>query len=324
MKNKKSQFVIRNYKNSYPDITKNLVSPFDSLNANFRGLNSSLLRALNITSNLQYSIFRNTNLTILPSTNFFAKKKELRKGVLPKTINSSLIVNCNYQKTFLSTLKAPAYLKLIKPKLFEPNSKVTQLIYTVPNIRNNFKYDQMISSVKNSMRKYQNTIDSQKFIPRFPKELFYGIEKSRIMSVARLYQPIDFRIPNITKEIIDRTETIINSEGVSVIDDLPEEMIIPDTDIRTDKEQPNIYYSELLDIIAGYIKSTVDEKFDKKIQVKGKTGKISNFLHTYPNFVRNTTYVLLISYMFISDFNNICNVVERIIQILKMLLKLIN
>lgn len=328
MKNKKSPVKIGNFNNYYPELTKNLLNISDTLNINFRGLglNSSLLRALKMNSSLQSSISLSTNLPNLASTNFLPKKMELIKGVPPKTINPSLISSCNYQKSYLFTIKSPTYLKLIKPKLFESTSKANQLIYTVPDFNklNKLKYDQMISSARNSMKKYQNTFDFQKFIPKFPRELFCVIGKNQIMSVAKQYQNIDFRIPNITEEIIDKTEVIIDSENSSDLIDEPEEMIIHDTDIRAQKDQPNIYYGEFLDIIAGYIKITFDEKFDKKIQVNGKTDKISNFLLTYPNFVRNTLYALLLSYMLISGFNNINDFVARIIQILKILLGLIN
>lgn len=323
MQNKKNPLTSKIFDNFYPDLTKNISN---TLIASLGGPNSSLLRALNMNSNLQAATSKCVLPTLPPTTNFLAKEMETIKSSLSNLNNPVLTLSHNYQKNCFSMLNSPSYLKLINPKTLVPASSITQLVHTasITDTLNSFKYDHMIKSARDSMKIYQNTFDAQKFMPKFPKELFQGIAKDQIMAVAIQYQPIDFRIPNLTEEIIDRTEEIMTYEGTSVLNEPPKEMIIPEAEIQDEKEQPDIYYGELLDIITGWIKSALDEKLDKKIQVNGKTVKTSTFLHAYPNFVKNTIFVLLFTYMLMSGFNNIYDFGDRIIHILKMFLDLLN
>lgn len=270
----------------------------NSFNNYHSGLNTSLLRALNANSRLQAIVSRNIQPIILPKTSFLLKKSEL----ISNTIKPATIPRRCYQKSFLSMLKPPVNLKLIN-LTFKPSIRFTQNLYsdTITNTLNNFKYSKMSESIRISSEKFQRTFGNQKVMTTISKELFRGIAKDKIMSIAQQYRSVDFRIPNIAEKILNQTEILNSSEytnidngSIEIVDPAPKELLDNNGDFNNKIDYPNVSTIAWVKTLFLYYKDKKDKSLDFKILVNGKLTKFSEFLHSSPQVVQNIVYISLL------------------------------
>lgn len=271
---------------------------YNTFNPNHIGLNSSsLVKALNMSSQLNSSLF-NSIPQNMPANNSFAKKIESMTTITSKAMVSPLTSSLNQwnqQKSYLANIGSLKYRQSIKPFWYPNNSELNAIkgSYTscIANSLSTVKYSQFTKDIQTSMEKYQMLYKNSNTISTLPRSIFNPITKDQIMYVADQYRNLDFRIPNLTKTILDKVE----SKSTVVSEEPPKEIISSDPDTYIEKDYPSVNSLAFTKTLFSFYKANKSKELSEKILINGKLVSLAEFLHNYPKVIGNIIFVCLLA-----------------------------
>jgi len=291
---------------------------YNTFNPNHIGLNSSsLVKALNMSSQLNSSLF-NSIPQNMPANNSFAKKIESMTTITSKAMVSPLTSSLNQwnqQKSYLANIGSLKYRQSIKPFWYPNNSEFSAIqssvlvpsfkllanselnaikgSYTscIANSLSTVKYSQFTKDIQTSMEKYQMLYKNSNTISTLPRSIFNPITKDQIMYVADQYRNLDFRIPNLTKTILDKVE----SKSTVVSQEPPKEIISSDPDTYIEKDYPSVNSLAFTKTLFSFYKANKSKELSEKILINGKLVSLAEFLHNYPKVIGNIIFVCLLA-----------------------------
>lgn len=271
---------------------------YNTFNPNHIGLNSSsLVKALNMSSQLNSSLF-NSIPQNMPANNIFSKKIESMTTITSKAMVSPLTSSLNQwnqQKSYLANIGSLKYRQSIKPFWYPNNSELNAIkgSYTscIANSLSTVKYSQFTKDIQTSMEKYQMLYKNSNTISTLPRSIFNPITKDQIMYVADQYRNLDFRIPNLTKTILDNVE----SKSTVFSQEPPKEIISSDPDTYIEKDYPSVNSLAFTKTLFSFYKANKSKELSEKILINGKLVSLAEFLHNYPKVIGNIIFVCLLA-----------------------------
>ncbi|WP_279083244.1 hypothetical protein [Lactobacillus apis] len=271
---------------------------YNTFNPNHIGLNSSsLVKALNMSSQLNSSLF-NSIPQNMPANNSFSKKIESMTTITSKAMVSPLTSSLNQwnqQKSYLANIGSLKYRQSIKPFWYPNNSELNAIkgSYTscIANSLSTVKYSQFTKDIQTSMEKYQMLYKNSNTISTLPRSIFNPITKDQIMYVADQYRNLDFRIPNLTKTILDKVE----SKSTVFSQEPPKEIISSDPDTYIEKDYPSVNSLAFTKTLFSFYKANKSKELSEKILINGKLVSLAEFLHNYPKVIGNIIFVCLLA-----------------------------
>ena len=271
---------------------------YNTFNPNHIGLNSSsLVKALNMSSQLNSSLF-NSIPQNMPANNSFSKKIESMTTITSKAMVSPLTSSLNQwnqQKSYLANIGSLKYRQSIKPFWYPNNSELNAIkgSYTscIANSLSTVKYSQFTKDIQTSMEKYQMLYKNSNTISTLPRSIFNPITKDQIMYVADQYRNLDFRIPNLTKTILDKVE----SKSTVFSQEPPKEIISSDPDTYIEKDYPSVNSLAFTKTLFSFYKANKSKELSEKILINGKLVSLAEFLHNYPKVIGNIIFVCILA-----------------------------
>ncbi|MDF7668549.1 hypothetical protein [Lactobacillus sp. ESL0703] len=242
---------------------KELIRPFKKLQTNFAKSNPYLKEFQSVNSKLNIS-------------------------------NYSLAANYSIKNTLIYPDKMSALSRSIAMGSYK-SAQLTQNyvnLYVAPEIH---------ASIDKWTSMYINSIKNANIITTVPKDLFQTIGAQQIQSLANTFCNQDFRIPNMVSEILDKTETLTQSNND--IDNSKAENLYINEPYQNDIEEITFPSSRSLGLVKALFsayKSNKDAQFTTKVSMNGKNITFADFIYSHPKAIQNIVYICLLMKDFVT------------------------